>query len=184
VLFLDESGFTLTPYVANTWAPRGQVPVLVHAMGHWEKLNAISAVAFSRRQGRVRADLFFRLHRGRSIGSARVAAFLRQVERQVPGRVIVVWDNAPQHRGPYVRAFFAKRPRFELVRLPPYCPELNPDEDVWSWVKSKDLANAAAQDNDDLVHRVRGSLRRMQRRAHLVRGCLTASELPWGALLE
>ena len=45
-------------------------------------------------------------------------------------------------------------------RLPPYAPDLNPDEGVWGWTKYGRLANLAAADVDwlreyvinDLVH--------------------------------
>ena len=36
VVFLDESGISLTPVVCRTWAPRGQPPVLVHPF-HWQR---------------------------------------------------------------------------------------------------------------------------------------------------
>jgi putative transposase len=184
VVLEDESGFSLTPYVARTWSPAGTPATLVHAFGRWEKLSAISAVAVRLRHGRLEAKLYFRLLPRRAVGSRDVADFLRQLARHLDGHVIVVWDNAGQHRGKALRAFLACRPRFEIVPLPPYCPELNPDEGVWSWVKSKDLANLCALDDEDLLRRVRGSLRRMQRRPRLLEGALRGSELPWGELLN
>lgn len=120
----------------------------------------------------METELFFRLKPGKTIGSREVADFLRGLSRHIRGRVTVIWDNAGQHRGPAVRSFFSTHERFAVVPLPPYCPELNPDEDVWSWVKSKDLANLCALDDDDLVRHVRGSLRRMQRRLGLLEGAL------------
>lgn len=183
LLFLDESGFSLTPFVVKTWSPEGETPTLVHSFGRWEKLSAISGVAVRLRHGRLEAKVYFRLLPGRAVRGQDVAGFLRQAGRHVRGGVIVVWDNAGQHRGPALRRFFDGHVRFDAVPLPPYCPELNPDEGVWSWVKSKDLANLCPRDDEDLVHRVRGSLRRMQRRTVLARGCLRASELPWGSLL-
>lgn len=47
-------------------------------------------------------------------------------------RIHVIWDNAPYHKGPDVRAFLAKPDcRIHLIRLPPYCPHLNPIERLW-----------------------------------------------------
>jgi DDE superfamily endonuclease len=43
VVFVDESGFSLIPYVAKTWAPVGQTPVLIHPR-RWPKFSAISGV--------------------------------------------------------------------------------------------------------------------------------------------
>lgn len=183
VVFEDESGFSLTPLVARTWSPAGETPTLVHAFGRWEKLSAISAVAV-RLGSPPKAELYFRLHPGRTVGNVQVAAFLRQLSRHLRGRVVVVWDNAGQHRGKALRAFLEAHERFEIVPLPPYCPELNPDENVWAWVKSKDLANLCAADDEELVRHVRRSLRRMARRRWLLTAALRRSELPWGSLLN
>lgn len=48
-------------------------------------------------------------------------------------RVIhVIWDNAGYHKGPDVRAFLARPEcRIRLIKLPPYCPHLNPIERLW-----------------------------------------------------
>ena len=54
MVFVDESGFSLIPHVAKTWAPVGETPVLVH-QGRWPKFSAISGVTPSGR-------LYFRVH--------------------------------------------------------------------------------------------------------------------------
>src|SRR6185437_12551462 len=46
LVFLDESGFFLTPTVRRTLAPRGQTPVL-HAWDRRDKLSAISGITVS-----------------------------------------------------------------------------------------------------------------------------------------
>lgn len=182
LLLEDESGFTLTPFVAKTWSPVSETPTLVHSFGPWEKLSAISGIAVRLRDGRLEAALYFRLLPGVAVRNGHVADFLRQVGRHRKGKVIVLWDNAGQHRGPALRSFFEAHGRFEAVPLPPYCPELNPDEDVWGWVK-KDLANLCALDDEDLRRRVRASLGRIQRSPGLVEACLGGSELSWRGLL-
>jgi putative transposase len=119
-VFVDESGFSLIPYVGKTWAPVGQTPVLVH-QGRWPKFSAISGVTPTGR-------LYFRVHES-SIRGPKVVAFLRHLLRHVRRRPIMVfWDSGPHHRGKVVRAFLATQPRLEVHRLPGYSPELNPDE--------------------------------------------------------
>lgn len=122
--------------------------------------------------------MHFGLFPWRAADDGDIADYLRQLARHLRGRVLVVLDNAGQPRGPALRSFLERHPRFEIVRLPPYCPGFNPDEDVWAWVKSKDLANFCALDDEDLVRRVRGSLRQRQRRPRLTEGALRGSELP------
>ncbi len=182
ILFLDESGYSSTPFVAGTWAPVGETPVLVHPW-NWEKLSAISAVAVRLRRGRLRARLYFHLVPWKSIKGPQVAAFLRQLARHVRGDAALVWDGAPQHKGAPVRGFLADCPRFRVVPLPGYCPERNPDEGVWDWVKTKDLPNLGCGDWER-IDAVWGSLKRMSMREDLLFGCLKQSDLTWGGLLD
>jgi transposase len=39
-----------------------------------------------------------------------------------------------------------------LLHLPPYSPELNPVERLWSWLRSHQLSNRIYQDYDQLLH--------------------------------
>src|SRR3954470_18215292 len=56
VVFLDESGFDLTPTVRRTLAPRGKTPVLA-AWDRRDRLSAISAITLSPVMGRP--NLYF-----------------------------------------------------------------------------------------------------------------------------
>jgi len=169
--FLDESGFSSTPFIARTWAPVGKTPVLIHPF-NWEKLSAISVVTSVGR-------LYFRLHPKKTIRTGEVIAFLGQFLRQVPGRIILYWDGIPPHRSKKVKKFLVKHPRLQVRRLPPYSPDLNPDEGVWNYVKTRELPNLMVRDNYELVREVRGALRRVQRRPEIIRSFLFESELPW-----
>jgi DDE superfamily endonuclease len=46
LVFLDESGFMLTPTVRHTWAPRGQTLILA-AWNRRERISAISSITQS-----------------------------------------------------------------------------------------------------------------------------------------
>jgi transposase len=56
-------------------------------------------------------------------------ALLAKIEAQNPSKSIihVIWDNAPYHRCKQVRAWLSRSNcRINLIRLPTYCPHLNP----------------------------------------------------------
>lgn len=184
VVFVDESGYTLTPYAGRTWAPRGTVPVLRHPFGRWEKLSAISGVALRLRDGRPDVRLYFRVLPGKAARSGDVVDYLRQLSRHLRGEVIVVLDNAGPHHARVVRAWVDEHPRFRLEHLPPYCPELNPDEGVWNWSKTVDLAGACPADSGEMVGMVRRSLWRLQKKGDVLRWCLWDTDLEWGTLLN
>ena len=41
-----------------------------------------------------------------------------------------------------------------VIKLPPYSPELNPIEQVWSWLRQRYLANPSFTDYDDIISKV------------------------------
>lgn len=156
-----------------------------HTYGDWRTVSAISALAVRLEpDGELGTDVYFRLHPQENVNSEHIRDFLHQVRYQVEGEVVVVWDRAAHHRANRVQRFFEAYDRFSSVLLPAYCPELNPDEQVWNWSKTKDLANACPESFEALVSSVRGSLRRLQHRPGVRRWCVHASAFPVEELLE
>ena len=149
VVFLDESGFGLTPSVRRTLAPRGQTPVL-DCWDRRDRISAISCITLSPREGRP--GLYFELlPLNRTVHADEVVAFLKELRRQLRGPMTVVWDRHQIHsKARLVKAVLAKHPAVVVEDFPGYMPELNPDEWVWSWAKYGQLSNLAAWDADEL----------------------------------
>jgi transposase len=58
-------------------------------------------------------------------------AFWRQVRAKHSKPLIVIWDNRPADRGPQIREYLTTpNLRLRLTALPPYTPDLNPDEAI------------------------------------------------------
>lgn len=69
-----------------------------------------------------------------TVDGSSAVQLLGKIEARNPdkSKIHVIWDNAPYHRGPDVRAFLARPDcRINLIALPPYCPHLNPIERLW-----------------------------------------------------
>ena len=174
-MFIDESGLLLAPLLRRTWSPRGHTPVILQRTRHHEKVSVIAALAVRGERGPAR--LFFRLHPHVNINGPRIREFLHQLRRQLRGPVVLLWDRLAGHRSGPARGFAAQNPRFHFVFLPPYAPELNPVEGVWSWLKCNPLANYAPVDAAELNRRAHGHARALQRRPKLLRGFLKNSPL-------
>lgn len=54
---------------------------------------------------------------------------------QDKSKITIVLDNASFHKSKEVKAWLAQNPKFELVYLPPYCPELNVVERYWKFMR-------------------------------------------------
>ena len=70
-------------------------------------------------------------------------AFLAQLAQEHQGsHCILVLDNASYHTAAVVRNYLAElNSIFEMIWLPPYCPELNDIERIWKYLKGASLAN-------------------------------------------
>jgi putative transposase len=112
-----------------------------------------------------------------SVKSQGVVAFLEYVLQRLSGPVIVVVDNARIHRSKLVKAWLAKHSRLELVHTPPYAPECNPIEWLWSWVKRTQLLGLPARSVADLRTAWRRGLARVRARPELVAGFFVGSAL-------
>lgn len=147
LVFLDESGFLLTPSVRRTWGPRGKTPIL-DAWDRRDRISAISSISVSPRNRRLNLH-FDLLPDNENVHAEDVVAYLRRLKAQIGGPLTVVWDGSRIHnRSRLVRAFLAEHPEIQTEQLPAYAPELNPDELVWAWAKYGRLGNLAAANSD------------------------------------
>ena len=62
-----------------------------------------------------------------------IVRFLKHLLRRIKGKLLLIWDGLPAHRGQVVKQFLRQgaAKRLRLERLPGYAPDLNPDEG-WS----------------------------------------------------
>jgi transposase len=166
LVFLDESGFQLTPTVRRTLAPRGQTPVLP-CWDQRDKISAISCVTVSP-LARL-PNLYFRLLPDKAnVHGEDVVAFLKELKRSLP-RFTVVWDRNNIHsKAGVVKTFLRQNPQIRAEDFPGYAPELNPDELVWCWTKYSRLANYAAPHIRALRERVLAELTELKVHAYML----------------
>jgi hypothetical protein len=174
LIFIDESGFMLTPSVRRTWAPVGRTPIVHHHFAN-DRVSVISGISVSPLRHRLGLyGLFFR----DNIGQDEVAVFLREVLHHLRGHVIALLDNSNTHRGGVVRTLCEEIPRLHLEYFPPYAPELDPDEGVWKLLKDA-LANGRAGDIQELESDLADEFRQLAHSQSRLRGCFHGSDLPF-----
>jgi len=170
---LDESGFMLQPTVRRTWAPSGQTPILVESARR-DRLSAIGAFSIS--PVRRRMDFSFQLH-DRNIDTSLLIPFLHDLHDRFRRRVVLIWDNLPAHFKT-AKYFSIKHPSwFRFEPLPSYCPELNPVEGVWSYIKHGRQANFAPTDVDHLRQQTTESLSSLRGNQNLLPSFLEHTKL-------
>jgi len=121
--------------------------------------------------------LYFHLLVEQNFDAAAVRAFTHQLYRHLRAPMVLVWDRSNTHRTAAVCTALARVGACPVL-FPAYAPELNPVEYVWSYLKTKPLANLACPDVDVLAVVGRRHARSVQRQPHLLRSFIRHSPLP------
>lgn len=142
---------------------------------NWRRLSCSGALAVAPDLSRVRTFLSFK---SGSVDGPAVIAFLRSLRRHVQAPVLLVWDRLPAHVSRLTRDWILTQHRWlEVEWLPPYAPELNPVEYLWSHLHSTHLANFAPDDLGQLQAQVRRGIQQVRRKDHLAFAFLKHSGL-------
>lgn len=181
LVFEDEAGFSMTPPHAKTWGKRGRTPV-VRVRGRSRRRISIAALTCYKPGERSR--LIYRPRKdddrrdGRKSFSWRdYRDLLIAAHQQLGGPIVVVWDNLNVHKAAELREFAASRDWLTIYYLPPYAPDLNPVEGIWSLLRRGWLSNVAFSTPEHLIQRIRRGLRHIQYRPRLIDGCLAETGL-------
>lgn len=164
----------MAPLVRRSWAPRGQTPILYQRTRSYKKVSVIAALCVAPKRDRI--HLYFRLHPNANINAITVADFLVILTRQLKQPVILVWDRSLPHRAKTVQSLIQNR-RIHPFFLPPYAPELNPVENVWSYLKINPMANLTTFDVESLAETTRTHGRSVQKKKNLLRSFVKHSPL-------
>ncbi len=159
IFFADEAGIRSDHHAGTTWAPVGQTPT-VTATGARYSLNMLSAVnaqghfRFMTVEGAVNATVF--------------REFLKRLITGMTRKIFLIVDGHPMHKAKLVQRFVQENATaIELFFLPPYSPELNPDELAWAHVKGK-IAKVAVQTKHELKAGIERIMHRLQKLPEIV----------------
>lgn len=174
IWFADEAGIRSDAHSGTTWSPKGKTPI-VSSTGARFGMNIISAVnpqgnfRFMCVQGRVNAGVFI--------------DFLERMMRTTESKVFLIVDGHPSHKAKKVSKFVeAVSDRLELFFLPPYSPELNPDEFVWNDLKNNSLGRKGITCIEQMKREVISYLRFIQKTPERVRSYFKAPTTVYAVL--
>ncbi len=118
----------------------------------------------------------------KGFGEEAFQTLLSAAHAQLGGPISPVWGSLPEHVSTPMRAWITTHEdRPTVYRLPPYAPDLNPAEGIWSALRTK-LFNFTVSDIDQLATLVRSRLKPMQYRSDLLNGFIAATGLTLDSL--
>lgn len=152
LVFIDESGASTSLQRLRGRSPKGQRCVASGPAGHWQIATMIGAVRIDGALSCATLE-----------GAVDAAMFLAWVQEDLCPLLragdVVVMDNLSAHKSPGVRAAI-EAVGAQLMYLPPYSPDFNPIENMWSKVKEA-LRSAAARSLETLGEAVAAALTRV-----------------------
>ena len=173
----------MAPLLRRTWALRGQRPQLKQKGKHREKVSLAIALWLSPR--RERLGLIYRTLVNGYFNNVQVAGFLESLLREIPGRLVVLWDGGPMHKGDPIRQRIERfAPRLSLESLPSWSPMLDPVEPIFSWLKYGQLCNFAPADATSLNKAIVKEMQRIAEDQESLQNFWHASDLPLPKSLE
>jgi transposase len=171
IFFLDEAGFQSDPPLGRTYGLKGQTPV-VQTSGQRQSLNVISAV-------NARGEFWAVTYTGK-LDAESFVVFLKNFMQGRAGKVFLVVDGHPAHKANLVKAYLKSlEGRLELHFLPPYAPDLNPDEFVWSYMKNNGVSKKPLKQNESLQKRIEQDLNSVSNNRKLVRSFFCADSVAY-----
>jgi len=171
VLFADEAAVRTDFHAGTTWGRIGETPV-VDVTGERKTVMMVSAIG-------TRGELRFRLHEG-SFNSGHFIEFCRKLLADFAEPIFLIVDGSSVHTAKAVIEFVeSTEGKLRLFILPPYSPELNPDEWVWKYIKHDKIGRAGVRGLNELKFAARSALARLQKMPHVIRSFFLDSNLAY-----
>lgn len=174
IYFADEAGVRSDFHAGTTWAAKGKTPV-IQTTGARFSFNVISAV---NAQGEFR----FMVVKG-SVNSKVFCDFIKRLTTGTSKKVFLIVDGHPTHKSVAVRELLKTlKKKIELHFLPPYSPELNPDERVWSDLKNNGVGRLVTTTPEQMKRNIISFLRFIQKTPQRVMSYFTDKHVAYAAM--
>ena len=156
----DETGVDNRENFERGFAEKGNPPILPMETKR-ERVNMISAIS---NQGHSRFMVY-----EEKMNQKLFIDFLRRLIRESERKVFLIIDNLRVHHGKLVAAWLLKhQDQIEVFFLPPYAPELNPDEYLNHALKQYVHSGNLPQTKKDIKHKIHSFMRRLKHKKEFV----------------
>lgn len=146
VYYVDESGFSLVPYLPYAWQEKGKkievqssISKRLNVLGFMKKDNSLESYVF---ECTINSDI--------------IIACIDKLSKKLEKPTILVMDNASIHQN---KKLWEKQKEWEkkglkILFLPKYSPQLNKIEILWRFIKYEWLKPSAYENYLNLVKAV------------------------------
>ena len=145
LVFQDEMSSKLHPNKGRIWT-RETKPFIETNCSH-KKVYVVGGVApdkgktYTLTSEKFNSDVFIN--------------FLKLLLSSIKGIINLVIDNSPVHHSLKVKGFLLKHRRVNIICLPKYSPEMNPQENFWNYIRKKFLNNKLFETIEEMAEEVK-----------------------------
>lgn len=156
IFFGDAAHIRSDHHAGKTWGKKGVTPVVVStgARFSFSLISAITSKGYMRfmvTEGGVNSGVFIK--------------FLKKLIIGAKKKIFLIVDNGPAHISKKTKAYVESiSDKLELFFLPPYSPDLNPDELVWNHLKNHTVGRSTVTDKKDFKKKVTKSMKSLQKK--------------------
>jgi transposase len=169
----DEMGVQSIDNRGRTYGLKGEKPI-IKKTGSRFKCNMLAAIS---PQGFMHWMVF-----KDNFTSEKFISFLGRLVRQIKQKVFLIVDNHKVHHSKKVKTYVGKhKDKLEVFYLPPYCPDMNPEELVNQDVKANFGNFKAVKSMNDLAINLRHYLTKLQFNQFKIRKFFTKKETSYSA---
>ena len=176
LVFIDETGFMMTPTIRRTFAAPGVTPINKVSDPHG-RISVIAAVSISPKRKQLGWH-YHLLKDNMNFRGPDVVEFLKSLAEEVGNSLTIIWDSIIIHWSDVVAACMATHPRIVSEFFPPYAPELNPVDRAWFYIKYDRLPNLTPATTAQLRSSVERELKAIRAAPSLLRSFIHHSGLP------
>ena len=157
----DETGVSNRENFERGFAEKGKPPVLPVETKR-ERVNMISAIT---NQGSAKFMVY-----EKTMNQQLFIDFMRRLVRESARKVFFIVDNLRVHHGKLVAAWLeTHKDEIEVFFLPPYAPEINPDEYLNNALKQDVHSGDLPRTKKDIKHKIHSFMRRLQHKKESVK---------------
>ena len=152
----DETGIQSDANRERVFPPKGTPPILLVDVKK-VRINMISAIS---NNGKTRFMIYHK-----TMTAQVLIGFMSRLIKDADRKVFLILDNLKVHHSKTVKKWLtAHQSQIKVYYLPPYSPEINPDEYLNGALKEKVLRGVRVRDREGLTYKVRSFMRKLSRR--------------------
>ncbi len=161
IFWLDEASIRSDDPLQRTWGLKGQTPI-VKTSGQRQAISAISALS-------NRGSFWYHVYSGR-FNAEKFIECLKHFMKYRKKPVILIMDGHPVHKANKVIEYIgSKNGKLRIFLLPPYVPDLNPDELVWNQMRHIGTSKKPLKKGESLKGRAVNDLESIKANKKLIR---------------